>query len=324
MIRKTALLLGMTVFAVLLNATGSFAIQCFSPIVNGTGAYATTVAVASNFYGSPSPGATRPVDIGPIRDLVQNHFQNSALGANTSVTICHDSTANLLAEINNPKSTYNFGIFFAANSSAAISLEKANVNTSFLYARGVPVLFALSSTIPTVGGLITNLGSGASYNIMDDLTTINSRSINTGAGGASLVTVAGSGAPYGAKAQLILNTMMGISLPTPPAWVYPTLWGNIDQTFNAVVASGSTGVRSGFVGKSQICGGIAPNATPPLYTYVQFTDTDFVLDQRAILLAEADSANPATAAGKLRKYIMDRIVANTWNSFLTTHCYQNP
>jgi len=274
---------------------------------NGTGTSTTRIAVASNFYG-------------PAQELV-TAFQGTTAGANTAITICQNSTAHLLNEINNgielPSSAFptdpgfpRYGLFMAANSSAPTSLQTSTGNIAYTYAYGIPVFFALQSTISSVSGLITGATSSTISDPLSDLSAL--YSVNTSS--AQYVAVASSAAPYGVAAHSILNNMMGTALPnTVPSWVYSTLFSNIDLTYSSVI-NGTT--KSGFVSKAQICDQI--NGTSPAVTYVEFTNSDIVLDQKAILL-KSSTTDPVAAA--LNSYIQGRMTAGTWNSFLTSNCY---
>jgi len=258
----------------------------------------TRIAVASNFFG-------------PAKQMVANFQAIGKPGNGTCIQVCQNSTGALLTEINNNLSYY--GMFFAANSTAPESLQSSTGNTAYLYAKGIPVFFGYRNDVTNVGGLITGLGSGVNFNMT--ATDLSSYAVNTSTAGN--VAVAGIAAPYGLKAQAILNSIESLNpgLPgTIPSWVHSPLYDNIDVTFSAV---GTGGIKSGFVSKAQICdiyGDVA---------YVQFTSPDYLLNQKAILLDSSDSTNPpSTVAGKLSKWVKDEIANDGWDDFLIDHCYE--
>ncbi len=259
----------------------------------------TIIAVASNFYS-------------PAQDMVAA-FQQTTNGRATIVQICHNSTTHLAAEISDgtglPSSAFptdpgypRYGMFFSADTTAA------NYGTAYSYAKGVPVFY--SPSISNVSGLITGLGNLKSHNMTAscDSAGLSSYAVNTGS--SQYVAVAVGGAPYGAKAHTIINAMEGTSLPTTiPSWVYSPLFSNIDLTLAAV---GSNNIKSAFVSKAQICSQISAGTA----TYVEFTGTGCLLDQKTVLLQSSN-----TTASALNSYIQGRITGGTWNAFLTDHCY---
>jgi len=290
---------------------------CSDPI--GTGTNRARIAVASNFYG-------------PAQSLVRDWFQAApTYGAGTSVIVCHDSTGNLRNEINNGYDGY--AMLFTADETAQ-NYNTAG-NEAFIYAKGVPLLAAKKDVISDVSGLITSVPAlaGDFYEITEAPAELSAKyQVNTVL--AEKVSVADSTAPYGQAAYLILNKMMGVDIPsTLPSWVFsggnstasPGLWNNIDNTFAAIEANSRTiggvdydtsDVKSGIIGKSQICGEIAPNADTPAWTYVEFTHPDFIRNQKAILL---DTENDA--ASKLNDYIQNAMGTGDWSDFLSDNCY---
>ena len=296
--------------------SGSWAITC-TYVPNGCGTPDAVLAVASNFDG-------------PAHDLVAAFQVTGQPGAGTCVEICQDATATLLTAINNNPGVYD--IFFAANATAPVSLQNGTGNTAFSYARGVPVLYAPydQSAMPDVGHLIVDLGETTSYTISANTSTtpaIGSYTLNI-TDATYLALADPSLAPYGKAGFVILNDMGELTYPPVPSplpttWMYSTLFGNIDDTLTNINA-GTGGIKAGFVSKAQICEQIYPYEDGTA-VYVQFTNSTYTLDQKAILLDSSDSANPpTTTAGKLRKYILDKITADTWYSgFLVPHCYNN-
>jgi hypothetical protein len=304
-----------------LNAVTSFgdapvaSTVCSNPI--GTGANRARIVVASNFYG-------------PAQTMVKD-FQ-AASATNTSIVVCHNSTGTIRTEINGGN-VPGYKMFFAADESAG-NYDSAE-NTSFVYAKGVPILAAKKDVISNVTGLITGVPAGDKATITAGAAALAaSYQVNTAS--AQKVSVADSQAPYGVAAHSILNNMMGVNIPTTnPSWVFTGgnwaangLWNNIDNTFAAIEANSLTinnivydtsEIKSGIIGRSQICDKIAPNVDTPTWVYVEFTHPDFIRNQKAILL---DSTN--TAAFGLNNYIKNAMDStNSWAGFLSSNCY-NP
>lgn len=305
--------LSMTAAVFSFIAPGSWAADtvCTTKTV-GLGTDTTRIAVASNFYG-------------PAQDLV-DAFQLTTAGADTTITICHNSTTHLMAEISDgtglPSSAFptdpgypRYGMFFAANTSAATYGTSA-----FTYAKGIPVFYGLRPNFSSVSNLITGLGGGTSYAITDTCNNTGLAPYAVNTGGAQTLAIASAAAPYGVAAHTILNAITSdegnnaTSLPnTIPSWVHSPLYSNIDLTYTAV---NNGTLKSGFVSKAQLCEQIKGNTTPAV-TYVEFTGTDCTLDQKAILLNSSDTVSSA-----LNSYIQGRITAGTWNTpFLSDHCY---
>jgi len=315
--------LGMTAVVLSFTALGSWAAdtECTVKTV-GSGANAAKIAVASNFYAA-------------AQNLV-TAFQQTTNGANTAITICHNSTTHLVGEINNgtglPSSVFptdpgfpRYNMFFAANVSAASGLQTTTGNTAFTYAYGIPVFFGLRSTIGTADNLIYDqTGYGATITDTCSNAGLAQYEINTN--NAQYVALAGTGAPYGVKSHSIINAITSdeggnaTTLPTTiPSWGYSTLFDNIDLTYDAIIA-GTGGIKSGFVGKSQICSRISSGIPANQVSYVEFTGTDCRLQQAAILLKTLSGTNNTTASA-LNSYIQGRISGGTWNTFLTSECY---
>ena len=289
---------------------------CAEPI--GTGVNKARIAVASNFYY-------------PAQSLVKDWFQASSLGTGTSVIVCHNSTGNLRTEINGGYKGYT--MLFTADETAQ-NFNTADVE-AFVYAKGVPVLAAKKEVISSVTELVTGVTAGDVATI-DAAPAALSASYQIITATAEKVSIADpGGAPYGVAAQLIFNNMMSVNIPsTMPSWVFTGgnvaangLWNNIDNTYSAVINNSVTvsgtayptsDVKSGLLGKSQICGEIAPNAATPSWVYVEFTHPDFIRNQKAILL---DSEN--TAASKLNDYIQGAMVNGDWGDFLFDNCYMD-
>ncbi|OPX93239.1 MAG: hypothetical protein A4E58_03108 [Syntrophorhabdus sp. PtaB.Bin006] len=291
-----------------LAALGSWAApNCNWSRTNGDGDYVTTLAVAANFV----PAAT---------DLVTN-CQTSGNCNNTTYTVCSDSTGNLMTELNNDYSPDNafttYGYFFAADATSAEYYNgHTGTGTAYSYAKGVPVFFAEYNAggIHAVGHLLNSQSDeDRSLNIA---TTASGYTINTA--DSKYIAVANTTAPYGVKSHTIINTMMGTSLPgtIPTAYITSPLYGNIGAVFNAVTNDTN---KSGFGAKSQICSGSGGVNTT--YVYVEFTNGDYILNQKAIKL------NSSTAATRLDDYINTTLgcpSGASWQTFVTNHCYKVP
>jgi molybdate transport system substrate-binding protein len=280
--------------------------------VGSSGSPVAKVAVASNFFA-------------PMIDLLGLY---TAANSN-KVTVCHDSTGVLDAAIRggNPD---NYSLFLAADTTRPHNL----VGTSYvqtgaidhLYAKGIPVLFALKTTFSSVSSLVsTQSGYAADINSSppDALTPPTSPN--------KLAVADPDKAPYGDAAFKIMDSMGVLSSAysnpkSPPieTWMHTPLYGNIDDTFQSVAGTSPVN-QSGFVSKSQVCGGIYPTQNPPTYVYVSFSDSSFLLDQSGILIKSNNGTDTAGAA--IFSYMLSLSGGSppwaTWNDFLTAHCY-NP
>lgn len=299
------------VAVMMFGTTGVFA-GVNTVCVPTSGSFDLIVGVASNFFE-------------PSQDMVAN-FKATTAGSGKSIQICHDSTTVLKAERD------SYDILFLADATAGTVGQYA-----FSYAKGIPVLFAKHSVISTVGGLIYKnvggtdvpLSSGNSEPIT--VANLTPYAINPGLKSVfGSVAIANDSAPYGRAAHDILSSMEGTNLPnTIPTWVRNPLFSNIALTFEAVVA-GTGNIEAGFVSKAQICSGIYPQYvnTPPVYTYVEFTDPLYTLDQTASLIPITPNGNTFNQnAVNLYTFIQGRMGAtgvNSWSNFLTTHCYGQP
>jgi molybdate transport system substrate-binding protein len=291
----------MTVLAAMFAASGGFAATCADPIVNGTGANAAKIAVASNFYG-------------PAQDLVKNYFHLSPYGANTAVTVCHDSTGNLKTAISSGNAD-GYAMFFAADNTTIPALE---MGKDFVYARGVPVLFTnsvsnVTDLIPTAPALV-----GGVSTISNVLTPVDA--LNTGT--AQPVAIANpTTAPYGNSACKILNDMGLISSVCPtlpatlPAWLSQP-YSNIDNTYNAVTPNTPTATNtSGFAAKSQVC----QNLGTGTLKVIEFTNSQYATEQTALLIKTENAG-----ARALNAYIHSTLFTGEWNEFLADNCYNIP
>jgi hypothetical protein len=304
----------MTAFVLAFTASGSWAtLDCSWQRQVGTGVNATTIAVASNFVTT-------------AEDLIAN-CQSSGNCPNTHYTICSDSTANLRTALDNDyvdgTGFATYGYFFAADTSATnynSSAGYTGTGTAYSYVKGIPVMFAYASAKPSVTDLLTCSPALSSSTI--GVAALNYCTVNTNITGSYKVSVAASGAPYGVKAHAILNAMYplynsGSYLPTViPSWVVSPLASNIAYAFSAVNTST---VPAGFVSKAQICS--TNGNVDPQYTYVEFTNSSYTLDQKAILLRTATN-DPA--ADYLNSYIRTTLWGADWTSFVTSHCYYAP
>jgi hypothetical protein len=304
---KNLQILLVAALVVLLTATGGFA--------------AATICDPTVTYGNGTPTSFKPAVAENYVETAYAMLEKFADDTSSSiaVTLCHNSTSALEADITNG---VIYDMLFAADGSAGSYGANA-----FTYARGIPVFFARNSSILTVGGLIDGLGAVAS-NTSASISASNLSSYDINAtlqGITDAVAVAGSGAPYGVKGQAIVNSLeqedsATVNLPTIiPTWIDSPLFDNIALTFSAVDPdSGTPTSLAGFVSKGQICHGIAPSytSTPPLYTYVAFTNSTYTLNQTASI------PNANTVATALRNYIVTG--GTTWASFLAAHCYNAP
>jgi len=298
----------MTAAVLALTASSSWAtITCNLPITQGNGANAATLAVAANFVTATT-------------DLVTK-CQNEGQCNNTAFTICYDSTTNLKTALNSDYSSHSnafvtYSYFFAADTSASTYDSYNGTGTAWSYAKGIPVFFAYHDVLGDIGSLLTGQ-SGHALTISDS--DLSPYAINTSAAG--YIAVAGTGAPYGVKSHAIINSIQSLNpgLPTSiPSYVVAPLYGNIADTFSAVGSTGTPTIKSGFVSKGQICNGIPPlyTETPPQFVYVEFTNSAYLLDQKAILL------NSNTAAVALDNYMTTLKSGTEWATFVQSECYQ--
>lgn len=276
--------------------------------VGTTGSIAGKVAVASNFFA-------------PMIELMQLY---TAANSN-KITVCHASTGVLKTEITNPSDPSNpnpnhYSLFLAADetadSLAGSGFEQTGA-TSTLFAHGIPVLVSLYSTVNDVHTLIPNLSTANHASLSGVLTSTNALSIAN----SQNIAVADPGtamavnAPYGVAAYLIMNDMgLWSTMSSPPSGVHTPLYSNITLTFDSVTDGTN---KSGFVSKSQICEGIAPiHASPPVYTYIEFTNAKYVRVQKGIAIKSGDGTD-STGAGIFNYMLSDP----NWNDFLEDHCY---
>ena len=265
------------------------------------GANTIFVAVAANFYG-------------PAQDFIEDFVDQAP---NTSVIVCSNSTGQFRPEVENGA----YDVFFAADETARNQFDGIVAGyPAFSYAQGVPVFVAdrTRSGISDASGLIEVVSgsplSGATATITADAYDLASDyNVATSLTGATAsVGLADSSAPYGQMAHAILNEMESENLPTTlPIWVRDPLFNNIGNTFNGLSEPGTT-VQAVFVGKSQICGNIAD------YTYVEFTNDSFTLDQTV-----AVTSNKSVALD-LYDYIIEEVDNGGWSTFLAANCYKLP
>jgi ABC-type molybdate transport system substrate-binding protein len=300
------------IFACTASSGWAAATVCNTKTV-GTGANKAAIAVASNFYAA-------------AQDLV-TAFQATGAGANTAVTICQNSTAHLLAEINSgtelPAAAFpsdpgfpRYGLFFAANATSPAALQTTTGNTAYPYANGIPVLFSVSPAVTSVVDLMPSLAvEGSTDPILNaslSETMTSDQAIATST--TNLLAVADPiAATYGLAATTILKDMGLLATTTGftvPNWMHSPLYANIDLTYTSVMNNVNP---SGFVAKAQICSTLAATR------YIEFLD--YPIDQEAILLNTLGGSPNATAAA-LNSYVLGQMNAHLWNGFLTTHCYQ--
>jgi len=309
-VKSKVILICMMALIVAFAASGSWAVTCGSPI--GGGANTATIAVAANFVD----GATALIE----------DCQSNGYCPNTAFTICQDSTAALRTEIENdyynntPNAFVTYSYFFAANTSASSYDSFNGTGTGCSYVKGIPVFFAKRATYSDVSHLVNGL-SGYSYDIT---TTAAGYTVNI-TDAANVALANNSLAPYGAAGMNILNAMnpiygSGYTLPSGKAnwsWIHQTWFDDIGLTYDAVWA-GTDGIKSGFVSKGQIWDASIPGVDPSVYIYVQFSNSAYALDQRAILL------NANVAAGYLDYYIHTVLGCSGLGTFATGHGYGEP
>jgi molybdate transport system substrate-binding protein len=300
------LLFGIGAIILASGSSSALAAPTVCTVVPSAGTPDTTIAVASNFYG-------------PVQDLITNYFTASGQpGYGKRINVCHNSTTTLDTEIRTGTSGYS--LFLAANAASPDGLVGTGYvqtgATSNLYARGIPVMFARYATVSNVQTLIPAVSSGVSATISAVVTT--SEALST----ANSQTVAMANytlAPYGETARVILGDMgYTVTTGSVPAWMHSPLYDNIDLTFQSVTMGSPPPNKSGFVSKAQICSGIDPNS--PVYTYIEFTNSKYVLDQKGILIKSGDSTQNALGAS-LFNYMLSNGDPDFWPDFLTDHCY---
>lgn len=283
-------------------------------VVPSSATYDATIAVASNFYS-------------PAQDLIATYTSAGQPGAGQHIQICQNATADLDAQIRTGSS--GFALFLAANSSTPTGLEFTTYVQSGamaqLYATGIPVLFARYATVTDVKTLVPNVMSGVRATVSSN----NLIGIPLSTANSQTVAVANpSVAPYGLAAFNIMNmpppvTNTGMRLlhypplPSPyPSWL-STPYGNIDLTFQSVANSPYTN-KSGFVSKAQICSGI--NGSPPTYIYVEFTGSNYLLQQKGILIASGNGTQDGIGV-QIFNYMLSNPNPSFWPNFLSAHCY---
>jgi len=297
----------MVALATLISVPAWAATTVCTTLTYGQAPYDTAIiAVASNFYGA-------------AQDMVAD-FQ-ADYGEDTAITICHNSTTHLLAEINNGTelpavlsgtSFPHYDYFFAANASAPDSLyDDGNGSIGYApysYVKGIPVFFADSDKISSTSGLIANQGTSTI-----SASDLSGYAINTALTNEDdIIAVASTDAPYGVKAHAIINSIQGTSLPTTiPSYVVDPLYDNVSLVYEDVMDDKT--VTSGFGSKGQICAKIGDDVT-----YIEFTNDAYTLDQKAIQLQSSD-INDA-----LDDYLDGVIGTSAWEDFCDDNCYGTP
>ncbi|WP_292619317.1 substrate-binding domain-containing protein [Nitrobacter sp. 62-23] len=292
-------------------------------VVPSNATWDATVAVASNFYG-------------PMQDLIGIYTTSPERGAGKHIRICHNSTGTLTSEITGGN-TNQYSLFLAANATAPAGLSATYIQTGATaktYAFGIPVMVALPATISNVSGLVTTTPalSGVAANITaNDLSPYTINLVT-----APTVAVAKPApAPYGNAAFKIMSDKPsgtpGMGLVSnyvnpgdePPAgdpsvaFLSDPYYDNIDLTLQSV-DDGTN--KSGFVSKGQICGSIGGGS--PAYVYVQFTGSNYLLDQRGILIKSGDPTVQDPIGADIFDYMLNNPHGpTTWPSFLSAHCY---
>ena len=144
-----------------------------------------------------------------------------------TVEICHNASGTLIKEINSASNKYH--LFLSADVARAAEVT-SKIDTPFTYAKGIPVLWSsvLSSSQQLLSGGKVNKTAVTSLAVADPV-----------------------GAPYGAAAKAILQSMG--QWETPGSWI--TQYDNISLTKDAAdknVTPTNT-KKAGFVSKAQVC-----------------------------------------------------------------------
>ncbi len=270
-----------------------------------------TIAVASNFYQ-------------PAISYISTYTSTvGSPGNGKKIRVCHNSTGTLLQEINGTiAKTAPYSLLLAANASTPNSLASAGTYTQSgataeTYAWGIPVLAAMYATVPSVSTLIPALASGQTATISSTLSS--TYALNTATSGAASVAEASpSLAPYGLAGANIMYLTNGWNYTTDPipSWMHSPLYDNIDLTFASIIDGTN---RSGFVSKAQLCSPPSP-LTVSSFTYAEFTNSAYMLNQKGVLLASGDTTEDAVGAS-LWNYMLSTTNRTAWNSFLTSKCY---
>jgi molybdate transport system substrate-binding protein len=173
-----------------------------------------TIAVASNLWI-------------PAQSLVGNY-------TNANIQVCHDSTGNLVNEINAGNS--NYSLFLAANHTAPYDVPDYSVGSVSNYTTGIPALWSNR----TDSTLLTKNSSGV-FNGSINLANIPA---------SGYVVIANQAtAPYGAKAEEIMRNATG-QWNNITGENYLKIESNIDNTYNYIGANNDS---VGYVALSQIC-----------------------------------------------------------------------
>ncbi|MFG1270486.1 substrate-binding domain-containing protein [Xanthobacter versatilis] len=283
-------------------------------VVPSSATYDATIAVASNFYG-------------PAQDLLTSFTSSGKPGAGYHFRVCHNATGDLDAEIRTGTSGYS--LFLAADTATPHDLVGTpyvqSGATDFLYANGIPVLFARYATVSDVQTLMPSVSSGVSATLSAKMTGATALSTTN----SQTIAVANlDSAPYGEAAYYIMRDMGLWSATHPeniPSSVSNPLYDNIALTFQSVANSPYTN-KSGFVSKAQICSGIS--SSPPTYIYIAFTyngtvspPTDaYLRKQSGILIASGNSTQNSWGVA-IKNYMLSNSDPTYWPTFLNTHCY---
>lgn len=284
----------------------AFALTC--NVVPSSGTWDGTIAVASNFYG-------------PAQDMIADFTASGAPGFGKHIRICHDSTGVLNSEIRSGNSNH-YSLFLAANATTPQGLQSSGFEqsgaTAQSYAQGIPVLFARKATVTDVSTLVPSQ-SGDSATISSN--SLTSHALDT-TNAATVAVADPTPAPYGNAAFKVMAGMGLFSYTTPgtepnplPAYL-SSKYSNIDLTFQSVAASPYPN-KSGFVSKAQICGGIGGGS--PTYVYVAFTGSNYLLDQKGILIASGDGTD--SIGSDVFDWMLSNPSGTYWSTFLTNHCY---
>lgn len=320
--------------ACLWASTQAQALSCTT--VGASGSVGFTIAVASNFNAPTLSLATAYAD-----------------SQGYKITVCQDSSGNLYNAII-PSNGPQYALFFSADTT-----RPAQISTNYPtlvaaspanYAKGIPVFLlspsayaAASGNYRAVSYLTTGLSAGANAQRSDSTLPAVTNHVKVRRAPSSppvsyLAIGNPSLAPYGVAAGWVLGSdsvaypdNMGLwasganvanagtnvtascaGFVTGSQWICE--YDNIDYTLQAIT---NNQVTAGFVAYAQVCPTWAGNAYQ-LDQYVLFPGYNTM--QAYVQLNVSDATTQARATAFLA-YL--GIGTGSWNSWLTSHCYQS-
>jgi molybdenum ABC transporter molybdate-binding protein len=256
----------------------------------------STVNAGAECTGEPNPNITIAVASNmwiPAQELVKAF--NATQPGNYVIQVCHNSTGNLILDINN--GIGNYSLFLAANATAPYqvntSLRYGNVSN---YTTGIPVLWSHNAN------LLTKNSSG------DFNGSINLYSIPSG---GKVVIANQTKAPYGLAAQEIMeyNTSQWGDVNSSGSYSYLLhIEDNIDATYTYIDTHSDS---IGYVARSQIC----RNSIDANYTYSKYPST-YNIPQAGVVLNNGNTTLAKTFWDWLRDSYAQNILVNRF-------CYGN-